>query len=147
MYPFLPPILQNALRIILNEPAANGDSTSQQRLLMALEQKHKMSLSSLASSVSARILKQRQQSPQLAQFQDLYTLPICTVGDTQFVVRGRINRLEVQQESTPSTPNGDVSVAAGTELVLTETKQRLHKLFNALRSYEEIQVSFRLGEY
>ena len=55
---------------------------------------------------------------------NMYSLPLCKVGETTYALRGRIDRL--QQE--------------GDETILIEIKARVNRLFKKLRDYEKIQV-------
>jgi hypothetical protein len=54
----------------------------------------------------------------------LYRYDLCRVGERQFQITGKIDRLEQQ----------------GMELVLVEIKNRMNGLFGELREYEHIQV-------
>jgi hypothetical protein len=58
---------------------------------------------------------------------DMYSLPLCRLGDTQYTVRGRIDRLQQIGGDPPET-------------ILVEIKSRVNKLFRTLRDYEMIQV-------
>jgi hypothetical protein len=54
----------------------------------------------------------------------LYSLPLCTIDGTAYVVRGKIDRL----------------LEYDGEVVLVEIKSRINKLFHEVREYEYIQV-------
>ena len=58
-----------------------------------------------------------------------YNLPVCTLGDVNFVVTGRIDRLEEQ-------PDGS--------RVLVEIKNRTNRLFRRVVEYEMVQVQVYL---
>jgi len=58
---------------------------------------------------------------------DMYSVPLCRLGDTQYTVRGRIDRLQQIGGDPPET-------------ILVEIKARVNKLFRTLRDYEMIQV-------
>lgn len=60
----------------------------------------------------------------LAEDFELYSMPICSVGQTKFWVRGKIDRLQEE---------------AG-EVVLVEIKARQKRLFKTLVDYERVQI-------
>jgi hypothetical protein len=55
---------------------------------------------------------------------ELYSFPLCKVGDTEYIVRGKIDRL-IEEDG---------------EIVLVEVKSRMKRLFHEVREYEMIQV-------
>jgi predicted phage-related endonuclease len=58
-----------------------------------------------------------------------YNIPVCTLGDVDFVVTGRIDRIEQQ-------PDGS--------MVLVEIKNRTNRLFKRVVEYEMVQVQVYL---
>jgi len=99
---------------------------------------------------------------------ELYTLPVCVIDGTEYVIRGRIDRIAEEEEevedgeeeqegeeegqrdgfareradrkaaSSASTSGSESSTTPS--LVLIEVKSRMHKLFRQVRGYEAIQI-------
>ena len=64
----------------------------------------------------------------MARDNQLYSLPLGAIAGTEYVVRGKIDRIIVEDG----------------EIVLVEVKSRMNKLFREVREYEYIQVRLSL---
>ena len=88
----------------------------------------------LKSTVSTRhgsrfensVAKQAEQTDGVTMVKDnsMYELPICTIGQRAYILRGKIDRLQIESN----------------EIVLVEIKTRMKRLFFKIREYENIQI-------
>lgn len=76
---------------------------------------------------------------------NIYSFPVCVIDGTKYVVRGKIDRIQQDDEdevtvSAESEAKTEAEAGTVTKLILVEVKTRMKRLFHEVREYERIQI-------
>ena len=113
--------LNNAVGII--NSSSSIDEDDKEKVLGML---HEQVFTAHGTRTEDKVVQHVEEKEEVSMARDnqLYSLPLGSIDGTEYVVRGKIDRIIVEEG----------------EIVLVEVKSRMNKLFREVREYEYIQV-------